>query len=180
MWDNLFNQETIDEAIRGFKHGMREFAHQMREEARKASGFSQDCRGDECRGGEGQRKGEGGSVRWNMDLGLFPFYDSRNAEDGTLVFRFLLPGCDEAGIQLTFAGDTMVLKAKLSDSYADAGKDKPFFLYNVERREYHVPAARYDQAASKAVLRNGVLTVSIPSVENSDSAFKVEIVKEGN
>jgi len=179
MLDNFFNDETIDEAIRGLKHGFRQFARdfsrQMHEESSKASGCNQ-----EYQHSDKDSKPEGMSMNWNMNLKLFPLFDSKTTEDGSLVFRFLVPGCDESGIQLTFAGDTMVLKAKLSEAYTDAGKDKPFFLYNVERREYQVPASRYDQAASKAVLKNGVLTVSIPSVENSNSAFKVEIVKEGN
>jgi HSP20 family molecular chaperone IbpA len=105
---------------------------------------------------------------------------------GTLVFEFMLAGFDEKGIHLSFKGDKMILKARLGEGQAQAQdghyERKAFSLKDIDYREYSVPADRFDQAAVKAVFKNGILTVKIPALDDSSSpdAVKIEIIKEGN
>ncbi len=105
---------------------------------------------------------------------------------GALVFEFMLPGFDEKGLHLSFKGDKMILKARLPEGQA-GGRDwryerRTFSVKDIDYREYSVPADRFDQASVKAVFRNGILTVTIPALDESTSAdsIKIEIVKEGN
>jgi len=94
-----------------------------------------------------------------------------------------MPGFEETGIELSFKGDSMLLRAHLAGPAAETEGARTlwrsFVLKDVERREYPVPAERYDQAQAKAVLRNGVLTVRIPEKRDESSGLKIEIVKEG-
>jgi HSP20 family protein len=108
----------------------------------------------------------------------------RNAEDA-LVYEFLLPGFDESGINLSFKGDLMILKAKMPAGASDEGRRydrRRFSPRDIDRREYSVPADRYDQEKAKAVFKNGILTVTIPEKDSGggNGGIKVEIVKEGN
>ncbi len=106
--------------------------------------------------------------------------------DGTLVFEFLLPGFELSGVDLRFRDDTMYLSASLPQGYSDqAGRryaNQGFSLNDFERLEYLVAADDYDQGRAKAVMRNGVLTISIPAKDPADdpNSIKIEIVKEGN
>ena len=76
----------------------------------------------------------------------------------------------------------MLLKATLPESLRhDRPPELASFLRDIEKREYRVPAASYDQAATKAVFKNCVLTVTVPSKEAADGpAVKVEIVTDVN
>ncbi|MBU0926981.1 MAG: Hsp20 family protein [Spirochaetes bacterium] len=164
-----FNEfgESFESIIRELSSGAEEFARAMAAEA-ESKGY-----GDFC-----------GGKKFNMhfDNPLYPRHDSYEAADGSLVYRFLLPGFDESCISLTFKGDTMVLKATLPERLrAEAAAGRKPFLRDVDRREYRVPAERYDQPAAKAAFRDGILTVTIPAKEEDMSqSIKVEIVKEGN
>ncbi|MBN2875014.1 MAG: Hsp20/alpha crystallin family protein [Spirochaetales bacterium] len=165
---STFNiNETLEDLVRELNSGAREFARVMAEEA-KAHGYAESC-----------------SAPGSFDLGfenlVYPRCDSFNNDEGSLVFRFQLPGFDESGINLSFKGDAMVLTAKApaQGSTGFAGSQKPF-IKDVNRREYRVPADQYDQAAAKAVYKSGILTVTIPPAANAVDAIKVEIVKEGD
>lgn len=105
---------------------------------------------------------------------------------GALVFEFMLPGFDEKGIHLSFKGDKMVLRARQPEG-REAPRDnrferQTFGVKDIDYREYSVPADRFDQAAVKAVFRNGILTVTIPALDDAScpDSIKIEIVKEGN
>lgn len=147
--------------------------------------------------GEARRQGKG--FEWRFDADAcgpgpagdygFPFHPRSNVyknSAGDLVFEFLLPGFEESGLQLGFSGDSMVLKARLPEELRNREgaewRRRGFVLREVERREYPVPAERYEQEKAKAVFKNGILTVTIPSKDSFESAegIRVEIVKEGN
>jgi len=115
-----------------------------------------------------------------------PLMNSFRKDDGSIVFEFLLPGFDQAGIDIRFRGDIMFLTARLPEGPSDEGKRRlthqGFSLKNYERLEYTVPADDYIQNLAKAVMRNGVLTITLPPKDESDdpNCIKVEILKEGN
>ena len=123
---------------------------------------------------------------FRFDEAWYPRTNIFVGQDRSLVLEFMLPGFDEKDISLTFKGDKLLLSAHLpADRTEREGcrwERKSFRLRDIERREYTVPADRYDQAAVKAVFRNGILTVTIPALDiaETEGAIKIEIVKEGN
>ena len=191
MSTNFDFNASFGDLAREFSKGAKEFARAMAEEA-EARGYGERCR--EFTDGLGS-----GSFDLNLDFqdAGYPRHQTYKLEDGSLVYRFLLPGFDEKGIDLSFKGDLMILKARLAEDFrGPAGGEGrgPFgegrglfgdafkrpFARDVERREYKVPAEQYDQASAKASYKNGVLTVTIPPKEEDMSyAIKVEIKKDG-
>ena len=145
--------------------------------------------------GEAFKKGfnfshlHGGPFRWDENVDFYPHhsYPPANAyitEDRTLVFEFALAGFPESAINLEFQGDHMVLSAK-----APADPEKPenvrYFkrrlkLKDIEGQKYFVPADKFDREKVKAVYKNGLLEVTIPSLENvaSREGIKINIAQE--
>jgi HSP20 family molecular chaperone IbpA len=115
-----------------------------------------------------------------------PLMNSYKNSDGSIIFEFLLPGFDQAGIDIRFRGDTMFLTARLPEGPNEETKRRVthqgFELKNHERLEFSVPADDYTQNQAKAVMRNGVLTITIPPKDAADdpNCIRVEILKEGN
>jgi len=116
----------------------------------------------------------------------FPPVNIWKTDDGKLIHQFALPGFEEAGISVTYKGDSMVLKARLPESAFEAENQRyqrrDFTLHNIERQEYPVPADIWDQENTKAVLRNGILTVTVLSKVDSEGSdgVRIEIIREGN
>jgi HSP20 family protein len=105
--------------------------------------------------------------------------------DRGMVFEFALAGFDEKDIALTFQGDYMVFSAKigLGDLPED---DVRYFkrrlkLKDVEKQKYYVPADKFAQENVRAVFRNGILKVTVPAKDESETTegIKIEILKEG-
>ncbi len=102
-----------------------------------------------------------------------------------MVFEFALAGFDEKDIALTFQGDYMVFNAKigLEDLPED---DVRYFkrrlkLKDVEKQKYYVPADKFAQDKVRAIFRNGILKVTVPPKEETETpeGIKIEILKEG-
>jgi len=176
IMSNPFNfNGSFEDIIREIKDGVRDFARTMADES---GSFEENFR---HAGGD---QGCCGNSDFSFRFGFQgrPRHTEYKNEDGSLVFEFLLPGFDESCIDLSFKGDMMILKATVPDYLRQKVREgnRPF-VRDVDRREYSVPAVRYDQAAVKAVLKNGILTVTIPAREEDMSdTVKVHIVKEGN
>jgi HSP20 family protein len=102
-----------------------------------------------------------------------------------MVFEFALSGFDEKDIALTFQGDYMVFSAKMGLDEIPADEVRYFKrrlkLKDVEKQKYYVPADKFAQEKVRAIFRNGILKVTIPPKEESDTpeGIKIEIVKEG-
>ena len=110
-----------------------------------------------------------------------PRTNSWTAADGSLVFEILLPGFEMSQIDLGFSGDIMYLSATRPAKAEGEGPEEVhagFCIKDIERREYPVPASRFDQKKAVAQLRAGILHVSIPPKEASEAVpeVKIEIV----
>ncbi|MDR2344302.1 MAG: Hsp20/alpha crystallin family protein [Spirochaetaceae bacterium] len=110
------------------------------------------------------------------------------ADGGALVFEFGLAGFQEEDINLTFHGDYMELSALCRGTLKNcAGQEtdraetryfkKSLCFDSVEKQKYYVPADRYAQEKTKAVFKNGLLSVSVPVKEpdKQNDGIKVEI-----
>ncbi len=166
---------SFEDLIHEIKDGVKQFAHAMAEEAGPfGEGFRHEAGDQGCCGNSDFSFRFGGQGR--------PRHSEYKKDDGSIVFEFLLPGFDESCIDLSFKGDMMILKATVPEYLREKVREGGHpFMRDIDRREYSVPADRYDQAAVKAVLKNGILTVTIPAKEEDMSdTVKVHIVKEGN
>lgn len=134
-------------------------------------------------------KGRHGPFSWDENVDHYPHHSYPPANvymlsDKTMVFEFALAGFDESAIDLQFQGDNMVLSAKAPDA-AEKPEDARYFkrrlkLKDIQDQKYFVPADKFDREKVKAVYRNGLLKVIIPSKEEvqSDEGVKIEIVQE--
>lgn len=177
MHHNFHQNGSFEDFAREIGNGIREFIEEIKQEA---GSFDQKF-GPGCWSGKPGFQDSNFSFRFKG--GYQPRYTRYTDSANNLVFEFMLPGFEEDGINLSFKGDSMILKASLPENLKADGEDRhwrPGMPRDIERSEYFVPAARYLQNEAKAVLKNGILKVSIPAVVEDDSdAIKVEIVKEG-
>ena len=183
---SYFNlNESLENLVRDLKAGAEQFARAMASEA-EAYGKTDGCFGGAAGGATGNpaggRFGGAKDFSFNFENMGYPRHETFEESDGSLVYRFQLPGFDESCINLSFRGDLMILKATVPERLrAESAEGRRSFLHDIDRREYNVPADRYDQTAVRAVFRNGILTVTIPPKdEDMSGAIKVEIIKEGN
>lgn len=107
-------------------------------------------------------------------------------EDRSMVFEFAMAGFNEKDISLSFQGDYMVFSAQTPEE-TSADTTVRYFKHrlkmrNIEKQKYFVPQDKYAQENVKAVYKNGVLRVSIPTKDEPDQngGIKVEIIKEGD
>jgi len=107
-------------------------------------------------------------------------------QDRSMVFELALSGFDEKDISLSFQGDYMVFSARIGlDASPEEGVryfKRRLKLKDIDKQKYYVPAEKFDQAAVKAVFKNGILRVTVPPKESEESntGIKIEIVKEGD
>lgn len=179
---SYFNlNESLENLVRELKTGAEQFARAMASEA-EARGQAEGCFGGPAGGTHGGNFGGSKDFPFNFENLGYPRHETFEQADGSLVYRFQLPGFDESCINLSFRGDLMILKATVPERLrAESASGSGSFLRDIDRREYRVPADRYEQTAVKAIFRNGILTVTIPPKdEDMSGAIKVEIIKEGN
>jgi len=130
-----------------------------------------------------------GPHNWDEGIDYYPHYSYPPAnayitEDRTLVFEFALAGFSESGITLEFQGDYMVLSAKAPEDPEKPEEIRYFKrrlkMKEIENQKYFVPADKFDREQVKAVFKNGLLKVTIPSFENVESreGIKINIMQE--
>lgn len=101
-----------------------------------------------------------------------------------IVFEFALAGFDEKNISLSFQGDYMIFSAKIEAEEPLEGQryiKRRLKMKDIDKQKYYVPADKFDQTKVKAVFKNGILKVTIPPKESTDTneGIKIEIVREG-
>jgi HSP20 family molecular chaperone IbpA len=165
--------------IEGAKEAAREFGERLREMGCGTPTSEFDpLRHDPCCGGRSTEP------RDRAPLYSYPPANIYKDSQGAFVLQFALAGAEESSISVTFQGDYLVLSAKAPEP--SGGEElryerRAFRPRDVDRQKYFVPAEEYDQAEARAVFKNGVLTVTVPSKNVADAdAIRIDIVKEGN
>lgn len=101
--------------------------------------------------------------------------------DRALVFEFAMAGFRQDDIDLQFRGDYMVIEARVLEEYKTAEVLQTFKrrirFKNMEAQKYYVPKDKFDQDRTTAVLRNGVLRVTVPARDEKtdEPGIKVEV-----
>ena len=93
-----------------------------------------------------------------------------------LVFEFAIAGYTQNDIDLSFEGDSMVIEFK---KIPDGKDEKDVYLsHNIKtsgkKSKYLVPYTKYATEKSTAVLKDGILRVSIPA-KDEERPRKVKI-----
>lgn len=132
---------------------------------------------------------EKGPFHWNENVDYYPHHSYPPAniyitEDRTMVFEFALAGFDESGINLEFQGDYMVMSAQAPEN-SETPEGVRYFkrrlkLKEIKAQKYYAPADKFDREQVKAVFRNGLLKVTVPSKESYETTegVKINIVQE--
>ncbi|POR02286.1 hypothetical protein AU468_06775 [Alkalispirochaeta sphaeroplastigenens] len=104
--------------------------------------------------------------------------------DKTMVFEFALAGYRDSQVSLEFSGDYMVLSAAEPET-CPGGEEVIFFhrrlkLKAIPPQKYYVPEDKFDREQARAVFRNGILKVTVPSREEvrNPGGMKIEIVSD--
>ena len=105
-------------------------------------------------------------------------------EDKELVFEFAVAGFREEDITLEFKGEHLHFSADLPDDFPRPENAKYFKqrlkMKPIEAQKYYVPSDKFDRERVSALLRNGILRVTIPPKDEPDTreGVKVKIVKD--
>jgi HSP20 family molecular chaperone IbpA len=130
-----------------------------------------------------------GPFEWDQNVDYYPHHSYPPANvyitsDRTMVFEFALAGFSESDITLEFQGDYMVLSAKTPEG-AGGQEEVRYFkrrlkLKDISEQKYFVPEDKFDRENVKAVFKNGLLRVTIPSLSDVESkeGIKIHIVQE--
>lgn len=126
---------------------------------------------------------------WDDNVDYYPHYSYPPAnvymkKDRTLILEFALAGFEESSIDLQFQGDYLVLSAKAPEDQEEDEQVRYFKrrlkMKSIESQKYFVPEDKFDRENVKAVYKNGLLTITIPSKETVETkeGIKIEIVRE--
>ena len=136
-----------------------------------------------------RQEGKGSPFDWNENVDYYPHHSYPPANvymtpDRTLVFEFALAGFDGSTIDLQFKGDYMVLSAKVPQD-AERPEDIRYFkrrlkFKDISEQKYYAPEDKFDREGVKAVFKNGLPRVTLPSKEGAETqeGVKIEIVVE--
>jgi HSP20 family molecular chaperone IbpA len=127
---------------------------------------------------------------WDENTDYYPGYQYPPMNifmqpDKTLVFEFALAGFEEKDLSLSFQGDYMIFSATINPDKSNETGARYFKrrlkLKDIEKQKYYAPADKFEQTQVKAVFSNGILRVSIPPKEETETpeGIKISIVKEG-
>jgi HSP20 family molecular chaperone IbpA len=133
--------------------------------------------------------GKGPNVHWTMYRDYYPAYsypplNVYMTADKSMVFQFALAGFGEKDVSLEFRGDYMMFSAK-APAGAEPAEDVRYFkrrlkLKNIAEQKYFVPADKFSHEAATAVMKNAVLTVTVPPKEPAQepAGKPINIVRE--
>lgn len=112
----------------------------------------------------------------------FPPTDVFVDENKNLNFRFALAGYDDESLDISFSGDTMILKVKnVNEFESDKEKSFKFLSRGIKRggclNRYYVPSQAYNVENAKATFVNGILSIHVPAKE-VEKPLKIEIGKK--
>ncbi|MFW5800566.1 MAG: Hsp20/alpha crystallin family protein [Spirochaeta sp.] len=105
-------------------------------------------------------------------------------EEKELVFEFAVAGFREEDISLEFKGDYMLFSASVPDDFPQPENAKFFKqrlkMKAIESQKYFVPNDKFDRDKVSAILRNGILRVTVPprEVPESYEGVPIKIVKD--
>ncbi len=132
-----------------------------------------------------RRAGAGGRSATATPGYLYPPANVYLTPEKQLVIELALAGFNEKDVRVQFKGDYLVFSAKAPEAAAPDERTQYFKrrlrMRDVDEQRYFVPADRFDQAASQATFRNGLLRIVVPPRESPATAdgITIDIRTEG-
>lgn len=132
--------------------------------------------------------GQGPYVNWMDHKDYYPAYaypplNVFMTADRSMVFQIALAGFSEKDISLEFRGDYLVFSAKVSDNFEQ--NDVRYFkrrlkFKSIGEQKYYVPADKFNQEAVRAIMRNAILTITVPPKDGAKESDgrPINIVRE--
>jgi HSP20 family protein len=170
----------------------KDFGEKMKEFGVNPEGCGPDPMGAWRRGAEAQGGASGGAwfeTGGDENADYYPnfSYPPMNVyltPERSIVFEFAVAGFEGKNISLSFQGDYMVFSARIELEQPQEGIryfKRRLKLKDIEKQKYYVPADKFDQEKVKAVFKNGILKVTVPPKETTESSegIKIEIIREG-
>jgi len=104
----------------------------------------------------------------------------KSKDDKTIIFEFMVAGYDEKNINLDFCGNQLTLSLTKKDKeYSDRKYLKRGVRHSNVEAKYYIPANKYNFDEVSAKLKDGVLTVTIPTLgELNGGPKKIKIERE--
>ena len=160
----------MDEAFGAFEHFGESFGREAREAAEQAAEHVR--RATESCGGRGPFADCYPSY-------LYPPANVYLTPDKRFVLEVALAGFAEKDIGVQFRGDYLVFSAK-APAAPEVDERTQWFkrrlrVRDVEDQRYFVPADKFDQAASQATFKNGLLRVVVPPRESPAAAEGITV-----
>jgi HSP20 family protein len=116
---------------------------------------------------------------------LYPPANVYLTPEKQMVLELALAGFNEKDASVQFKGDYLVFSAKAPEAAAPDERTQYFKrrlrMRDVDEQRYFVPTDRFDQAASQATFKNGLLRIVVPPRESPAAAdgITIDIRTEG-
>ncbi len=117
---------------------------------------------------------------------LYPPANIYLARDKRMVFEVALAGFEEKDISVQFRGDYLVFSARMPQGAGEPDESLQYFkrrlrMRDVEEQRYFVPTDKFDQAATEATFKNGLLRVTVPPRDqpSHDDGIRIAIHTDG-
>jgi HSP20 family protein len=153
--------QIMDEAFRAFEQFGESFGHEARQAAEQAA--EQVRRATESCSGRGP-------FADCYPAYLYPPANVYLTPEKQFVLEVALAGFSEKDLGVQFKGDYLVFSAK-APAAPEIDERTQWFkrrlrMRDVDEQRYFVPSDRFDQAASQATFRNGLLRIVVPPRES--------------
>lgn len=121
----------------------------------------------------------GRGVEWKKpDEGLTPTVEIRETAKEVVLLADM-PGVDNQGVEVSLNGDALVLTGKPAAKPETPGRTYSERPAGIFRRRFTLDERSFDRAKITAVMKNGVLTVTLPKAQPAaDEALKIEVKGE--
>jgi HSP20 family molecular chaperone IbpA len=168
--------QIMDEAFRAFEQFGESFGQEARSAAEQAAEHVR--RAAEACGG----RGPFGDCYPGY---LYPPANVYLTPEKQLVLEVALAGFNEKDVSVQFRGDYLVFSAKAPAAAAPDERTQWFKrrlrMRDVDEQRYFVPADRFEQAASQATFKNGLLRIVVPPRESATASdgIRIDIRTEG-
>ena len=177
MTNRIFNMDLgrmMDEAFKFAEQFGESFGPDARQAAEQAAEHVRNA-AESCGG-----RGQAGSADCYPTY-LYPPANLYLTPDKRMVLEVALAGFDEKDVSVQFKGDYLVFSAKAPEAPATDERTQYFKrrlrMRDVDDQRWFVPADKFDQAASQATFRNGLLKVVVPPREEPavDEGIRINI-----
>jgi len=164
--------QIMDEAFQAFEQFGESFGHEARQAAEQAAEHVRRAT-ESCVGR--------GPFADCYPAYLYPPANVYLTPDKQFVLELALAGFSEKDIGVQFRGDYLVFSAKAPEAPASDERTQWFKrrlrMRDVDEQRYFVPADRFQQSASQATFRNGLLRIVVPPRESpaAPEGIKIDI-----